>query len=343
MEDGLTIDASVLRTWVGNVFESQRFSVEDAASVSAALVDADLRGIATHGVVQISGYLDLLRRGVLNPIPRVQIEERGSLIMVDADCGLGHVVGMRVIAKAIAIASRMGCAIVVISQIGHLGALGYFTRRAAENDMVALLMQNGPPLMAMSGSDRRAIGNNPFSFAAPIAGRPPLVLDMATSEVAYGKIVQALLTGDAIPEGWALDKKGTPTRDPRGAEKGILLPLGGFKGIGMAMMVDVLAGSLSGTRPRPDHEIFGAFLMVVDPRSCRGQYVFDSDVKTWLGIYEASGSDVRYPGRRAAESFEQKSDKGIPLSKVLQENLVSVGELVGMPFPTGFASKRNDK
>lgn len=329
MSAARTLASEALQGWIGQVLAVLGLPDEDAALAAEALVDTSLRGVDTHGISLLPGYVDLLEKGVTKPRPAVTIETRGALLKVDADRGLGQVVVARVLDRAIDMARELGSVTAAIGQAGHLGALGWFARRAAARGTVSLIVQNGPPLMGLPGSTARAIGNNPIAFGVPVPGRPPVVFDVATSEVAYGKLLSAAAEGEPIPEGWALDKAGHPTLDPREAMAGMLLPSGGAKGIGLAMLVEALAGSLTGTRA--DRNIFGAFLMVVDPAA--GDAGFDDHVAGWLDHYAASGPDARYPGQRAEAIHSQRFRDGIPVPGDLLARFAEVAERTGVALP----------
>ncbi|KQX34324.1 hypothetical protein ASD04_16945 [Devosia sp. Root436] len=330
MSTGLLIAPQALRGWATRLLVARDLPPADAALVVDALVDTSLRGVDTHGLALLPNYLDLLEKGVTNPRPQVDIASHGAFLKVDADRGLGQVVVTRVLDRAIDMARTSGSVAATIGQVGHLGALGYFARRATDAGMIALVLQNGPALMGLPGSTARAIGNNPIAFGIPAPGRPPVIFDVATSEAAYGKLLGASARNEPIPGGWAMDSQGRPTNDARAAMDGILLPSGGAKGIGLAMLVEALAGSLSGTRPAANGNIFGAFLMVVDPSA--GHAGFASDLTQWLDLYAASGPDARYPGQRAQAIFEQRSRDGIPVAAGLHEKLVATGRTVGIPL-----------
>ncbi|KRA55727.1 Ldh family oxidoreductase [Devosia sp. Root635] len=330
MSADLAIAPQALRDWALGVLVARGLPPEEAALVVDALVDTSLRGVDTHGIALLPNYVDLLEKGVTNPRPQVAITPHGALLKVDADRGLGQVVVTSILDQAVVMAGTFGSVTATIGQVGHLGALGYFARRATDAGMIALLLQNGPALMGLPGSTARAIGNNPIAFGIPAPGRPPVIFDVATSEAAYGKLIGASARNEPIPDGWAMDQQGRPTNDASAAMSGILLPSGGAKGIGLAMLVEALAGSLSGTRPAASGNIFGAFLMVVDPSAGHGG--FADDLAQWLDHYAASGPDARYPGQRAQAVFDQRSRDGIPVAAGLHEKLVATGKTVGIPF-----------
>jgi LDH2 family malate/lactate/ureidoglycolate dehydrogenase len=333
MDDRNTVPHAALQTWIAAVFTSCNTPAADAAIVAEALLDSSLHGVDTHGIGLLPAYLDRLARGITNARPDIAIATHGALLKVDADRGLGQVVIVRVLDRAMQLARSQGSVTAVVDSVGHLGALGYFTRKASAAGMLALLMQNGPPVMGLPGSKQRAIGNNPMSFAVPVAGRAPIVFDAATSEAAYGKVIQAGLRGEAIPANWAMDGDGRETRDPHAAANGILLPFGGFKGIGLAMMIEAFAGSLTGKRPVWDSHISGAFLLVVNPDAAIERARFETDVADWLDRYVAASPDGRYPGEQAAAVYERRSREGIPVGTALRKAFRDIGRAAGSPFP----------
>lgn len=207
--------------------------------------------------------------------------------------------------------------------------------------MIAFVTQSTPPVMALPGSRGAAIGNNPIAFATPVSDGPPLVFDMAASGVARGNVLAAKREGRPIPEGWAIDEQGRPTTDPEAALRGAMLPMAGHKGIGLAMMVECLAGSLSGAKPpamagaKPGSapSRVGAFLFVANPELVAERNAFDAHVAGWIATYKkASGAEGRYPGERAAGLERKRMTEGIPLDPSVVAELKQVGELTGAPF-----------
>jgi LDH2 family malate/lactate/ureidoglycolate dehydrogenase len=197
--------------------------------------------------------------------------------------------------------------------------------------------------MALPGSRQAAIGNNPLSFVAPGGeGKVPLVVDLATSAVAQGKIIEAARSGKPIPEGWAIDPDGQPTTNAAAALRGFLMPASAHKGIGLAFMVEVLAGALTGTRPVKSMTssgpalppAFGAFVMVVNPAAFGSREAFDAYLAQSVAIYRKSGPDARYPGESSAALERERMQNGIVLSDALVRDLQSLGEQCGIPFPS---------
>jgi len=339
--DPVTVPYQELTAWVSDVF--LKLGIEEMPSAQAAqvLVDANLTGVDSHGVSRLPTYATLIERGVVKTRPRFSYEDRNGLIFFDADCGLGQVAGIAVADLAIEKAVDRAVTSVAIARIAHMGALGHFTERCAKAGMITFLVQNGPPVMGLQGSLHKAIGNNPLSFAAPICGKAPFRFDMATSEVAFGKIIEAARRGDDIPIGWATDKEGNLTTNPDRAMQGILLPSGGPKGIGIAMMIEFLAGSLTGMMPStviPEGMImpayFGAFLLVVNPALAIGRDAFDQHVATWMGHYLGVNPRGRYAGQYVEETRQTRRVSGVNLSQAVVEELKALGDRLSRPFPT---------
>ena len=336
-----TYPASALSAWLGRAFAGTGVEPEAALGAARVLVRTNARGIETHGVARALVYVQKLKTGELNPRPQVRYEERHGVLHCHADAGLGQIVGMAAVDAALARAATAGFVPLVLHDVGHLAALGMFALRAAEAGMVAFVTQSTPPVMALPGSQGAAIGNNPIAFASPVAGRPPLVFDMAASGVARGNVLAARRENRPIPEGWAIDQQGRPTTDAEAALRGAMLPMAGYKGIGLAMMVECLAGSLAGATPpamagaKPGSapSRVGAFLFVANPGLVAGQSAYDAHLAGWIATYKkATGSSGRYPGERAAGLEQKRMAEGIPLAASVVAELRQVGELTGTPF-----------
>jgi LDH2 family malate/lactate/ureidoglycolate dehydrogenase len=332
-----------LKQWIAEAFQAAGVDSHDSFETARILVRTSLRGIDTHGVARVLAYIDKIRSGEVNPRPKRTSAYRDGVLFYDADGGLGQAAATDAVRRAVEIAEHTSVVTCFVRGSGHLAAIGQIVLEAAEHGMIALICQETPPVMALQGWLGPAIGNNPLAFAFPIAGRLPAVFDIATSVVARGNIAQAIRDhGTAIPEGWAIGPNGAPTTDPTQAIKGAMLPLAGHKGIGLAMLVQVLAGSLTAShtaesaatyKPSNSAGNVSAFLLVLNPDLIIGRQAFDDHVATWLRTYlNAAGDQGRYPGQRAAECEEQRSVRGIPLSPSILAELRLVGEKVGLPF-----------
>jgi L-2-hydroxycarboxylate dehydrogenase (NAD+) len=263
-----------LRSLAEQVFESRGVPKADAATVADILIEANLRGHDSHGVIRIPKWVVGLDCGALkaecNPIV---IRDKGSTAMMHGDRGLGPVVARQATSLVLQKAKEFGIGLVSVRKASHVGILQYYSEWLAENGVIGIVMTNTESGVAPFGSRQPILGTNPLTIAVPSAGKPYLV-DMSTSVVARGKIVNALERGESIPEGWAVDKDGKPTTDPAAALAGALLPAGGPKGSGLAIMIDLLTGALSGGSVgtkvggtmNTDQEITkGDMFMAIDP------------------------------------------------------------------------------
>jgi ureidoglycolate dehydrogenase (NAD+) len=222
-------------------------SAADASDASRILVLADLFGIHTHGVERIASYGERMLLGGINPRPHITLEASApTMVRVDGDNGVGPLVGVRALEAAMTTARDAGMAAVFARGSNHFGPIAPYAFLAAEAGFASIIASNATSTMTPWGGREARLGNNPLAFGIPNPEGRPLILDMAISVVARGKIRSALERGEAIPPTWATNRHGQPTTDPREALSGFLLPIGGYKGYGLALMVDLLAGVLSG-------------------------------------------------------------------------------------------------
>jgi LDH2 family malate/lactate/ureidoglycolate dehydrogenase len=219
----------------------------EAKLVADCLVQAEIRGIDTHGVHFLRLLSDRIDARMIRIPTEVEVvRENGATSVLDGGNGLGQVAAHRAMRMSIQKAKELGMGLSLIRNTNHIGILAFYTLMAAEEGMVGLAMSNSAPSMSPWGGADPFFGTNPISIAIPCGSEPPVVLDMSSSVVARGKIRKAQRMKESIPLGWALDQEGSPTTDPDAAMKGTLLPIGGPKGYGLALMIDVLAGLLSG-------------------------------------------------------------------------------------------------
>jgi len=277
---------------------------EEAAAVTAAcLVEADLEGNGSHGLMRLPAWCSRVRNGAVDPrAPMVVVEDRGALATIDAGNGLGPVAGKLAMAEAVERAGRFGIGAVGVRRSSHLGALSFYVRPPATEGVIALAMSNTPSAMAAPGALRTFLGTNPIAVGLPTAGEP-IVIDLATSQVARGRIMQAVRAGVPIPEGWARDAAGEPTTDATAGLAGFLEPLGGAKGFALALMVEALAAVLPGAAVGPDVvSSYGGF----DRPAGTGHFFlaiapdagFADRMDAVADGIRATGPGVRLPGER---------------------------------------------
>jgi len=242
------IDAESLIDFAAAVYESAGMPGADARLIADTLVQADLWGHQSHGVLRLGWYLERLRNGVMRPVAQIeQVVDAGAMGLIDGHDSVGQVVTMHATRQAIRRAKAHGVGVVGIRNSNHFGTCMYYTLTGAHEGCVTILTSNGGPAMAPWGGRKKIIGTNPWSVAAPAGRHPPLVMDMANTGVARGKIYLARNKRARIPLGWAITAEGEPTTDPQAAIDGIILPMAEHKGYAIATIVDLLSGVLTGS------------------------------------------------------------------------------------------------
>ncbi len=292
----------------------------NAASVAWALVMAEADGLKGHGLSRVPTYLAMLKAGKIDgrAVPIAQ-RPRPGVLAIDAAHGFAYPAIDLAVAELPELARQQGVVVAPIRRSSHCGAAGLHVERLAEQGLVALLFANTPGAIAPWGGSKPVFGTNPIAFAAPLAGREPIVIDMALSKVARGPIVAARQKGDAIPEGWALDADGRPTTDAAAALAGTMVPLGDAKGATLAMMVEILAAALVGTHFAFQASSFiddqggppdtGQLVMAIDPAGMGGNW-FDERMKLLAhAIEEQEGT--RLPGTRRLNLRAKARAEGI--------------------------------
>ena len=243
-----TVPAGKLLAFCRACFEKLGLSKQHARLTAENLIFANLRGVDSHGVIRLKIYAERLRAGGFKPKVRSKIiSEQESSALIDACHGMGQVAAAAAMKLAIAKAKKTGMAVVSVRNSNHFGASAFYAMRALEHGMIGFAATNAGPTMAPTGGREGRLGNNAMAIAVPAGEFPPIVLDMATGAVAWGKIFVAQQEKKKIPATWALDKHGVPTDDPNAAaHQGLIQPFGGYKGYGLSLLIDILTGVLSG-------------------------------------------------------------------------------------------------
>jgi ureidoglycolate dehydrogenase (NAD+) len=312
-------------------------SEHDAAIVADGLVWANLRGGDGHGVSRLPRYLKLIAKGEIDPKaqPRL-VQDRTATFMLDGSHGFGPVAAMQAAAMAVERAKEVGICFGLIRDSTHTGAIGRYAQWIAERGYVALIMGAGPTLMAYHGAKVASLSTSPIAIAVP-SGKGPIVLDMATSTISNGKILQGRATGTALPQGTVLTASGEATADPKEAE--ILLPLGGPKGSGLAFMFEMLASVLSGApiqaralgpEKRTRHTGNTAML-VIDVATFRSLADFTHDADELAAVLKAlprqEGIDeILLPGERSGRTEAERRKSGIPIPAKLWGELETIAK-----------------
>jgi len=298
-----------------------------AAATAAALVAAELDGIPSHGASRVPQYCGHVRigRATGSAVPKVA-RERGGACLVDAGGGLAFEACALAVREAIRRARSHGVAFVSVANSNHFGVAAFHTEPIAEAGLVGLAFGNSPAAMPMWGGKRALFGTNPIAAAFPRRGAPPMVVDLSLSEVARGKLMVAAREGKPIPAGWALDKDGNPTTDPKAGLEGMMLPAGGAKGAMLALTVELLACALSGSAFGFESDSFfteegrptriGQAFLAIDPDALAGREVFLDRVETLVAAMLAD-EGVRLPGDRRRANRERIAKEGIALAPEL--------------------------
>ena len=230
-----------------NVFTKHKLSRKHALICAEAIINAELVGAPSHGLARVISYCNRIKKKVINPKPKIKIKKiSSSVTQIDANNAVGFIGADLGINHAIQNAKKTGIGFVAVKNSGHYGLSGYYAERAAKKGLTAFCFTNAPPAIAPHGAKKTLFGTNPICFATPVGSSAPFVLDTSISMINRGKIRRAAKLGKKIPLGVALDKNGKPTNDPKKALEGLQLPIAGFRGSGLAWMVDILSGVLTG-------------------------------------------------------------------------------------------------
>jgi LDH2 family malate/lactate/ureidoglycolate dehydrogenase len=335
------IAAQTLRTFVTEVFEKAGCDASGARDIAACLVQTNLWGIDSHGVLRVGKYLDRIRSGGMNGKPQLKTLNTGqALEVIDADNGSGYVAGRAAMARAIELARDHNISAVGIINSNHCGATSLYARMALEHDMIGIAMSNVAPNMVMTGGSRPITGNNPIAVAVPTFSEFPFVLDISLSAVAGGKLLVAAKNGDEIPLGWATDSEGRPTTDPNVGFNGFLLPVGGHKGFGLSLLVDILCGVITGGsfqhelksmyRYPTDPSNTAHLMIVLNPMALMSKAQMKERMADFIATVKESPmwdptSEMLVPGEIEHRKEQERLREGIPVPAKLYEELAAVG------------------
>jgi LDH2 family malate/lactate/ureidoglycolate dehydrogenase len=340
------IPHQTLLEFCANCFERLGLTRADAEVTADNLIFANLRGVDSHGIIRLKIYADRLRAGGNNPKARPSIvRDSETSALIDADNGVGQVAAVQAMKLAIDKAGRFGIGVTGVKNSNHFGAAAYYAMMATRRDMIGFALTNASPTMAPAGGREARLGNNPFAVAVPAGDQPPLVLDMASGAVAKGKIFVAQQEKKKIPLTWALDKNGVPTDDPDKAAEGLIQPLGGYKGYGISLMLDILTGVLCGSgfathvgmmygstgEPTGTGHSFGALRVdcFIDPDEFKHRV--DETVELMRSCPRAPGVERIYvPGEIELAIQQTREAQGIPISPALMDDLAAVGRDLGV-------------
>jgi LDH2 family malate/lactate/ureidoglycolate dehydrogenase len=330
------------------VYQSVGMPEADARLAADTLVQADLWGHQSHGVMRLSWYLARLEAGVCDPVAKPElVVDAGAVAVLDGHDGMGQVLTARAAEEAISRAKAHGIGAVGLKNSNHFGTAMYFTLMAARQGCVGFLSTNASPAMAPWGGRKKTVGTNPWSWASPAGKHAPMVLDIANTGVARGKIYLAKQKGLPIPEGWAISKEGNSTTDPAEAIDGIILPMAQHKGYAIAVMMDMLSGVLTGSAFGTG--VFGPYQ--TERRSGAGQLMIALDIAAMQPLDDfntrmeryiaelksvplAQGFDeVVYPGELEARNDLRNREEGLLFPEDTRADLKKLGNRLGLTVP----------
>jgi L-2-hydroxycarboxylate dehydrogenase (NAD+) len=343
MSEPVRVDLVRLRYFIASAFEAVGMPAADARIVGTLMAEADLQGSDGHGVIRLPQYVKRIRAGGVNLRPNIQvIRERAGMALIHGDNAMGHLVMKRAAELAIQKARDAGVAWVGAQWSNHAGPASLYAKMPLAHDMIGLYFAvgNANHLPPWGGLDM-LLSTNPIAAAIPAAEEPPIVLDMATTVAAYGKVKAKAQRGELMPEGWMIDREGKPLTDPKRANEGVLLPIGGYKGYGLALVVGLIAGTLNRAAMGKDVIDFnadaasptntGQAIVAIDPSAFGDIGEFKKAVDTVIRDLHASeripGVDrIRVPGERSHELAAQQRASGIAIAAALMQTLDSLAE-----------------
>ena len=319
-----------LNKTVKKIFSNHGLSKKHATISSNAIINAELVGMHSHGLTRLMMYCKRIQKKLINPKPRIKIKKISqSISLIDANNSIGFVAADIAIKTAIKNAKKTGIGLVAVKNSGHYGLSGYYVEKAVKKNLIAICFTNAPPAIAPYGSKKSLFGTNPICFGTPTNSKIPFILDTSVSMINRGKIRRAAKLGLKIPFGVALDKFGKPTTDPKKALEGVQLPIAGFKGSGLAWMVDILSGVFTGANhsgkvkdPFDDFtgpQNIGHLFIVIKSQLFVGKKYnkrIEENIKTIKKLPKIKGvKEIIYPGQNKYQRYKNNLKKEIKIPK----------------------------
>jgi ureidoglycolate dehydrogenase (NAD+) len=334
-----------LIAFTASCLEKLELAPADARLVAETLVESNLRGVDSHGVVRLPHYATRLRNGSIKPRPSIAVKRTGpATALVDGDAGMGQLVAVRAMNEAIALAREAGVGAVGAKNSSHCGAMAYFVEMAVNAGMIGIALTHTDPIMAPVGMKRNFLGSNPIAFGAPGKDLPPIVVDMATTNVAWGKVIVAREEGKTIPSDWGVDASGKPTTDPDKVTG--LAPMAGPKGYALAAMIEVLCAHLVGV-PFGTHVVrmygdlekprnLGHLMLALDIARFTDLDAFRSQIDLFVReIHAAEPVDPARPPLAPGEperlTVAKRMQTGVPIGAGVLAELNGLARELGLP------------
>jgi LDH2 family malate/lactate/ureidoglycolate dehydrogenase len=323
-----------IETLVINIFQSTGVSYENSKVITETLIDAEITGIESHGLMRLKPYIDRIQKKLINPNPNIKIvEDKESLVVIDGDNGLGQIVASETLELCFNKLQNNSVILATVRNSNHFGTSGFYTRKATQKGYLALVASNASPTMAPWGGKNPLLGTNPVAMSFPAGNYDNFTLDMATSATAKGKIRNYERTGKELPLGWAVDKDGNETTDALKAIEGTLLPVGQHKGYGLSMFLDVLCAGLSHANLSYESESMfnaankaniGHFFLLIKLEDILDLKNFNSRMNSWFDEIKSSETrpgfeDIFIPGEIENNRRMQQKDTMLLQKKTYDE------------------------
>lgn len=340
MASAQRIRPEALLSFTEAVLRAEGVPESDAHLLADTLVVAELWGHASHGMLRLPWYVARLRSGAMSRVTKIErVRDSGALVVLDGGDGIGQVITDHAVSLGVERAREYGVSAIGVRNSGHFGTAAYFTRKAAGQGCVAFLCTNASPAMAPWGGKQKSIGTNPWSIAAPAGRHGIVVMDLANTAVARGKVYLEAERGTEIPEGWAADADGNPTTDPRRAIEGLILPMAGPKGYVMSFMFDVFAGVLTGSAfgadvagpYQPDAPSgVGHLLLTIDVAAMDDPASYADRVEALVDATRSAetapwADRILVPGELEDRNLAEHTATGITLTATTWTSLVTLG------------------
>ena len=333
------MNSKKLKNIIKNIFIGRKLSKEHSSICAEALVNAELVGAPSHGLSRLKMYCDRIKYKTINPKPKIKIKKISqSISHIDANNSIGFVAADIAVKVAINNAKKTGIGLVAVKNSGHYGLSGYYAEQAVKKNLIVMIFTNAPPAVAPHGALKSLFGTNPICFGTPTGSKIPFILDTSISMINRGKIRVAAKDGTKIPEGVALDKIGKPTTDAKKALEGVQLPIAGFKGSGLAWMVDILSGVFTGGNhagrvkdPFTDFsgpQNIGHLFFAIKPNLFVGNN-FNKRIKENIKIIKKlpkikGVKEILYPGQNKFNRYKNNTRKEIKISENVLKELNSL-------------------
>jgi LDH2 family malate/lactate/ureidoglycolate dehydrogenase len=351
VDGGILYPADRLRGWTRQVFQKVGVSSEDAELVTDSLIEANLRGVDTHGITRVLNvYIKRIQVGVMSPRTDIEVvRENASTAMLDCKNSIGQVGAARATRMAIEKAKRTGVGFTAVTHSNHYGAAAYYAMMGLDQGMIGFTCTNAPATVAPWGGRTPMLGTNPIAYAVPAGEEQAMVVDLATTVVARGRILLYAKQNRQLEPGWAFDDMGRPTVDAQAALKGLLAPIGGYKGYGLALVVDILSGVLTGSNYGTHFPGFlademktpsdiGSVFCAINVESFMDLPEFKARMDAALREIKSSAradgvGRIYIPGEIEYETKMDRLAHGIPVPEQVVADFVALGNELGVPFP----------